>query len=151
MPLSERCYVADAVFVAGVEGEREFIHGLHAAVREPVFFPYLGRRSCPPSGPVDLGVREDVDLIGALEQAPWQASEWYRARTAGSRQELTLLIDSPPDRTPDYSLRDEPISFDPHHRLYGLRGITSRKVQLPDQAPASPSPHHDPTSGLGAV
>lgn len=151
MPLSERHYVADAVFVAGVEGERDFIHDLNAAVREPVFLPYLGRRSCPPSAPVDLGVRDDVDLITALEQAPWQASRWYRARHAGSRLELTVHIDSPPGDTPDYSLRDEPVSFDPHHRRYALRGVTSRHVTPPAPASVPSVPDHDPTSGLGAV
>lgn len=74
MPLSERFYLADAVFVAAVEGDRDDIHRLHAAVQEPVYLPYLGRRSCPPAAPLDLGVRDDVDLIGAMEQAPWQAS-----------------------------------------------------------------------------
>jgi CRISPR system Cascade subunit CasD len=148
MPLSERFYVADAVFVAGVEGERGLIHRLYAAVREPVYLPFLGRRSCPPSAPLDLGVRDDADLVAALEEAPWQASEWYRDRADGLREELTLLVDSPPDATPDFSLRDEPLSFDPRHRRYALRGVSSRPVRLPGRPQA---PDHDPTSGLGAV
>jgi CRISPR system Cascade subunit CasD len=154
MPLSERFYLADAVFLAAVEGERGMIHRLHAAVREPAYLPYLGRRSCPPAAPIDLGVRDDVDLVTALEQAPWEASSWYRAR-AERAGELTLLVDSTPEESPELSLRDEPLSFDPRHRRYGLRGITSKTVPAPDSAsrstPAQQPPEHDPTSLLPAL
>lgn len=147
MPLSERFYLADAVFVAAVEGDRDDVHRLYAAVQEPVYLPYLGRRSCPPAAPVDLGVRDDTDLVGALKQVPWQASPWYRARRR-SQGELTLLVDSLPGEVPELSLRDEPLSFDPRHRRYGLRGVTSRQLADPNAVPAQPS-DHDPTSDLG--
>jgi CRISPR system Cascade subunit CasD len=150
MPLSERFYLADAVFVAAVEGERETVHRMYAAVREPTYLPYLGRRSCPPALPIDLGVRDDVDLVAALAQAPWQASDWYRKRTR-SDGELTVLIDSPPEETPELSLRDEPLSFDPRHRRYGMRGITSRLVPVPKPASDRQPPLHDPTSVLGTA
>lgn len=150
MPLSERFYLADAVFVAAVEGEPDTVRRLDAAVKEPVYLPYLGRRSCPPAAPVDLGVRDDADLVTALEQAPWQASDWYRVR-AKDGGELTLLLDSAPEQRPDLSFRDEPVSFDPRHRRYGLRGVTSRTVPVPKPAAARQPPAHDPTSVLGTV
>ncbi|WNI16530.1 type I-E CRISPR-associated protein Cas5/CasD [Actinacidiphila sp. ITFR-21] len=147
MPLSERFYLADAVFVAAVEGERELVRQLYAAVREPVYLPYLGRRSCPPALPVDLGLREDTDLVTALEEAPWQASAWYRSRRQPGQ--LTILHDSPPDRTPDVSLRDTPVSFSQTHRQYALRGVTSTQAGIP--TPQRSPTDHDPTSGLEAV
>ncbi|MGW5351046.1 type I-E CRISPR-associated protein Cas5/CasD [Streptomyces sp. NPDC004031] len=161
MPLSDRFYLADAVFVAGVEGAAELIHRLYEAVREPVWLPYLGRRACPPSAPLDLGVRDDVPLGEALRQAPWQASPWYRERI-GTPEELTVLVDCPPGDTPDLSFRDVPFAFDPRHRRYGLRGVVSGAVPLPSpegSAPtaAAPGPRrpqpsdHDPTSALGVV
>lgn len=150
MPLSERFYLVDAVFVAAVEGVRDSIHRLYAAVQDPVYLPYLGRRSCPPAAPVDLGVRDDVELVEALEQTPWQASPWYRSRRR-SQGELTLLVDSVPGELPELSLRDEPLSFDPRHRRYGLRGITSRQVAAPNPWPAKQPPDHDPTSALGTA
>ena len=148
MPLSERFYLADAVFVAAVEGEHDTVHRLRDAVREPVYLPYLGRRSCPPAAPIDLGVRDDADLAAALEQAPWQASDWYRTRMTAV-DELLVLTDSEPGQAPESSLRDEPLSFALSHRRYGLRGIVSRHVAVPDSAPQPPP--HDPTSGLGTV
>ncbi|WP_225844912.1 type I-E CRISPR-associated protein Cas5/CasD [Streptomyces sp. HPF1205] len=150
MPLSERFYLADAVFVAGLEGDSALVRALHDAVRKPVYLPYLGRRSCPPSAPLDLGVREDVGLLDALRQAPWQASEWYQ-RTLGARSPLRLsvLFDCPPDESPELTLRDEPISFDLRHRRYALRGLKSAQVPVPGSAGTQEPPVHDPTSVLG--
>jgi CRISPR system Cascade subunit CasD len=149
MPLSERFYLADAVFVAGVEGEADIVRRLYAAVREPVYLPYLGRRSCPPAAPVDLGLRDDADLATALAQAPWQASRWYRDR---HREEgaLTVLLDGLPGEAPEQTLRDSPLSFDPRHRRYGMRGVVSMSVSRPGPPPQT-SLHHDPTSVLGPV
>ncbi|MGY5128476.1 type I-E CRISPR-associated protein Cas5/CasD [Streptomyces nigrescens] len=160
MPLSERFYLADAVFVAAVEGEPGLIDELHAAVREPAYLPYLGRRSCPPARPIDMGVRASTDLESALRQADWQASSWHQRRaraaamTAASRStpprpptiRLDLLIDCAPDEDPDVTQRDEPVSFNPRHRQYGLRGIKTLTVHLP--AGEAESPHHDPIAAL---
>lgn len=151
MPLSERFYLADAAFVAAVEGAPDLIHALHAAVRQPVYLPYLGRRSCPPAAPVDLRVRDDADLHTALREEPWQASDWYRRRVGDPDPQLTVLIDCLPDQEPELSLRDAPLSFDPRHRRYGLRGIASDTVRAVRPTPAHRLPDHDPTSALGTV
>ncbi len=157
MPLSDRYYLADAVFVAGVEGEEAFIRRLHAAVGAPGFLPFLGRRSCPPSRPLLLGKASngfveslsDRPLEDALRAVPWQASRWYqrqsaRADGAGGGQaapeELDLLLDCPPGETPDFSLRDTPVTFDPRHRQYAIRGVRARHMAAP--------PAHDPLSHL---
>ncbi|AOT61732.1 MULTISPECIES: type I-E CRISPR-associated protein Cas5/CasD [Streptomyces] len=154
MPLSERYYLADAVFVAGVEGEEEVVRRLHAAVDAPRFLPYLGRRSCPPSRPLLFeGSLTDHSLEDALRAAPWQASRWYvrqLARTAaplsrsssdraGSAEELDILVDCPPGENPDFSLRDTPVSFDPRHRQYAVRDVRTSYVE---------APQHDPTAHL---
>ncbi|MGW2324857.1 type I-E CRISPR-associated protein Cas5/CasD [Streptomyces sp. NPDC001700] len=138
MPLSERFYLADAVFVAGVKGETRLIHRLHEALHDPVFLPYLGRRSCPPARPVTMGPPRETGLEQALVEADWQASEWYRERHRPDR--LELLLDCPPGHAPEMTLRDIPLSFDPRHRQYGLRGVRSYHTPLPQP--------HDPTTLL---
>ncbi|MCK7627620.1 type I-E CRISPR-associated protein Cas5/CasD [Streptomyces sp. RS10V-4] len=155
MPLSERFYLADAVFVAGLEGDPALLQHLHQALRAPCFLPYLGRRSCPPSLPLDMGAPQDgTTLEDALCTAEWQASAWYRQqrkRTSRSGRgpvaadSLDILIDCPPDETPHLSLRDTPLAFDPRHRRYGLRGVLTDRVGLPADAAQEP---HDPTAGL---
>ena len=56
--LSERFYCTDAVFLGFVEGPDELVDVLAQAVVRPVFPLYLGRRSCPPTLPLRLAVRE---------------------------------------------------------------------------------------------
>lgn len=153
MPVSERFYLADAVFVAALESEdAALIRELHRAVREPVYLPYLGRRSCPPARPVDLGVHDDTDLAGALAGEEWRASRWHQQRRRREEfVELDLLIDATPgDGEPVDTQRDQPLSFDPLHRRYALRGVRSYPVTLrnPAAVPAPAPPDHDPTAVL---
>ncbi|BBA99034.1 putative CRISPR-associated protein [Actinacidiphila reveromycinica] len=152
MPVSERFYLSDAVFVAAVEGDTDLIGALHAAVRSPVYLPFLGRRSCPPSRPVDLRVHRG-GLWRALESEPWQASAWVQRRRSHERRvELEVIADLPTGEGPGDAVRDRPLSFDPHHRRYGLRAVHSRAVTVPNPLGGSPStsrrdfvpPKHDP-------
>jgi len=178
MPVSERFYLADAVFVAAVEGDAALIDDLYAAVRAPVYLPYLGRRSCPPAQPVDLGVHPGAGLTEALADEPWQASRWYRDRLRRRRSpaELTVLTEAEPADGPQDTLRDQPLSFDPRHRRYALRAIRTTTVLVPSDTharrpddsdarrsvtepkgrsvrkpPTSTPADHDPTRGLKGV
>ncbi|MEV5199072.1 type I-E CRISPR-associated protein Cas5/CasD [Streptomyces sp. NPDC053720] len=155
MPLSERFYLADAVFVAGVSGEAALVQRLYEALLEPVFLPYLGRRSCPPSEPITIGEPLDRGLEQALREAEWEASARFRRRRASGAVHLDLLLDSPPEVRPDLTLRDLPMSFDLRHRRYGLRGIRTLRVPAPGTAgspqPSPTPPPHEPTTLLTPV
>ncbi|AKZ59524.1 hypothetical protein SAM23877_6479 [Streptomyces ambofaciens ATCC 23877] len=150
MPLSERFYLADAVFVAAVEGDQRLIAGLHDALRSPVYAPFLGRRSCPPAEPVDLGRYEETTLEDALTSVPWQASAWYRRRHR-SPQTLTVLRETTATESTDAAdvLRDQPVSFDAAHRRHALRTVVTTAVPTPLPA-GDGSPHgtHDPFAAL---
>ncbi|NJQ05991.1 type I-E CRISPR-associated protein Cas5/CasD [Streptomyces lonarensis] len=153
MPVSERFYLADAVFVAAVEGDAELLAELHRALLAPVFLPFLGRRSCPPARPVDMGPPRTGELEGVLAGAEWQASSWYRRREerrrpygeAPQEPRLELLIETVGAEQPDRTIRDLPESWDDNHRRYALRGVRSRQVARPGV------PDHDPTALLTAV
>ncbi|MFC4561829.1 type I-E CRISPR-associated protein Cas5/CasD [Nocardiopsis mangrovi] len=151
MPVSERFYLADAVFVAAVKGEDALIGELHRAVRAPEFLPYLGRRSCPPARPIDIGVRTRMGLEEALAVEEWRASAWYqRSRARQATVTLTTLIDAAPGATGADSLRDLPLSFNPLHRRYALRGLRTDTVEVANPRARRPAvPAHDPTSLLG--
>ena len=149
MPLTYRFYLADAAFVAAVEGDPALLEGLDTALRAPTFPLYLGRRSCPPAGPVSLGLR-DGDLEQVLCAEPWHASPAVRRRNPVAAVHLQLVLDAPTDVVPDRMVRDVPLSFDPELRSYGLRGIvrTAIPVHNPDAAD-EPADDHDPMSILG--
>ena len=59
-----RHYLEDAVFLVGLESEdTALLQELAEALTHPVFPLYLGRRACPPTLPLCLGLRErDVPL-----------------------------------------------------------------------------------------
>ncbi|WP_065958765.1 type I-E CRISPR-associated protein Cas5/CasD [Streptomyces sparsogenes] len=148
MPVSERFYLADAVFVAAVEGNAALIHALHAAVREPVYLPYLGRRSCPPARPVDLDIHPEAHLEDVLKTERWRASPWYqRRRRREALVPLDLITETEAGDALGDSLRDQPLSFDPRHRRHGLRTVRSQTVEVPNPLAmtAAAAVDHDPT------
>jgi CRISPR system Cascade subunit CasD len=131
MPLSYRFYLADAVFLAAVEGDRALLEGLHEALRRPVFPLFLGRRSCPPAGPISRGLREGTALE-ALTAEPWAASA--RVQRAEHRPSIVLdtVLDCPPGQAGSDVVRDVPLSFDPTRREYGWRSVCHGYVELPN-------------------
>ncbi|TDD96409.1 type I-E CRISPR-associated protein Cas5/CasD [Actinomadura rubrisoli] len=141
LPVSERFYLADAVFVAATEGPHDQLSTLHRALQRPGFLPYLGRRSCPPSRPIDLGLHDDLDLETALRTTQWLAAEWYRRRHGNT---VEILVETTGEDQPADYLRDQPISYNPAHRQYALRGVRTFHIEMAAPAAARP-PGHDPT------
>jgi CRISPR system Cascade subunit CasD len=142
--VTQRYYLADAVFLVGLEGADAFLQTLEAAVLTPEFPLYLGRRSCPPAGQVSLGMRQKP-LREALIEETWQASQWYRKRAA-SDVKLTLVCDS--EHPSALLRRDLPISFSQRQREYSFRSVDDRANAVspvnPDSSQADISTEHDP-------
>lgn len=57
--VSHRYYLSDAAFTVAVDGPSELIARVERALRAPVFGTFLGRRSCPPAGPLVIGATSD--------------------------------------------------------------------------------------------
>ncbi|GAB79422.1 CRISPR system Cascade subunit CasD [Austwickia chelonae] len=162
MPLSYRYYLADAIFVAAVEGEHTLVQSLYDAVRSPVFPLYLGRRACPPSQPVAMSVREG-DLVEVLRDTEWQASSWYRRRLPQGRTNLEAFVDAQSsggdvaDSTSQmFTVRDVPQSWDPRRREYVWRAVESVdpmiEVDNPQgRVPRGVAPEPDFFSEVGGV
>ncbi|MFJ8271636.1 type I-E CRISPR-associated protein Cas5/CasD [Streptomyces sp. NPDC094154] len=149
MPLSERFYLADAVFVAALEGDHPLLAELHAALRAPVYAPFLGRRSCPPSLPIELHLHDHSGLQDALREEPWQASPWYRKQYRGRDDiELTVLREADEhEQNAADTLRDQPLSFAAEHRRHTLRTQVTYSVRIPNPS-ARHLPRHDPFDAL---
>lgn len=131
-----RHYVADAVFLVGLEGDESQLRELDHALRHPVYPLFLGRRSCPPTMPLTLGIRP-LPLVEALEQEPWQGRPWVPRRVEGRLRSLPtqpsavkLQAEAVAGEVGDQQ-RDVPVSFDLTHRRYAMRAVTSRSVTLP--------------------
>lgn len=149
LPLSYRYYVGDGVYLAVLEGEHSLVEGIDAAVRSPAFPLYLGRRSCPPAGPIALGVFE-CDVVSALNELPWQVSEHEQRRHRERSVRLETVRDATPGEAGAETLHDEPVSFDPNRRLYAWRPVRRDVVDIENPFGLDePSAEHDPMSVLG--
>jgi CRISPR system Cascade subunit CasD len=156
-PLTHRYYLADAVFIAAIEGDDELIAGLDDAVRHPVFPLYLGRRAFPPVGPVTLGTRA-YGLWASLHVEPWQAAPWYRRRQ-GPSVHLDLRVDAGAvpadlagaDRPRTTNLPDEPVSFDPKRRQWALRAVSACTMRLDNPEGRRRPGWHDPMALVGGA
>ncbi|MEU0047683.1 type I-E CRISPR-associated protein Cas5/CasD [Streptomyces werraensis] len=93
--VTQRFYLQDAVFVAALRGPKTLLQSLEEALRNPVFPLSLGRRSCPPTGPVSLGLRADTPLKDVLDEVPWQAGSHRRQQTQSASVSLEATIEDP--------------------------------------------------------
>ncbi|AXR74410.1 MULTISPECIES: type I-E CRISPR-associated protein Cas5/CasD [Auritidibacter] len=121
--LSQRYYLADALFVVSIGGEEQVLRRLEDAVRAPVFPLYLGRRNCPVSPDLVIGIR-DGDVEEVLRSQPWMASQRHK-KTRPKTVELPLYRDALQSEIVEERVRDIPVSFDQTFRDYRWRTVTS--------------------------
>lgn len=133
-----RDYLADAIFLAGMESEdQHLLIELEEALQYPAFPLFLGRRSCPPTLPLCLGIRE-TDLTNALQMEPWQGTGKQKQKIdklqilldAGSSTELGVVFQ-----------KDLALSFNPIHRQYGYRRVQGIDVAIPKALEAYETKH----------
>jgi len=77
--ITNRQYLEDACFLVGLESELDVLASVADSLMNPYYPLFLGRRACPPSGRLVLGMR-DMPLQEALKEEEWLASKWYAER-----------------------------------------------------------------------
>ncbi len=122
--ISTRYYLSDAVFLVGLEGADEELCVLEDALNQPAFPLFLGRRSCPPTAPLVLGLRQGKKLFDALAEEPWQATYTYQHKL---RKEavvsLEIVHDAAYGESGSYLSEDLPITFNQSYRQYSSRSV----------------------------
>lgn len=143
---THRDYLSDAIFLAGLESnDGDFLSTLENALKNPVFPLFLGRRSCPPTMPLLLGIR-DTDLITALKNEQWLLEEWRQKRIYDKDEsKLRIIIDS--DDNSGAVIRDVPVSFSDVHRKFSWRTVT--EYGYIDKSTDIKSTEHNAMSELG--
>lgn len=138
--VTRRYYLADAIFLAGLESDDErILQQLEAALTHPAFPLFLGRRSCPPTQPLCLGIRPG-GLLETLKTEPSQVPVW---RQKGS-QRCRMISDFQAQQSVAVPRRDLPLSFSPIHRQFGYRPVSEEFVDLPMYTHAQEATAHDP-------
>ena len=133
-----RHYLQDAVFLVGLESEdTALLQELETALKHPAYPLYLGRRSCPPTLPLCLGIRQG-SLLDVLRTEPMQG----RKPETGK---LRIVADADPADPAAVPRQDLPVSFSPVHRQYGFRPVREWRLDRPEM----PEPtEHDPMAEL---
>lgn len=139
--VTNRYYLADAVFLVGLEGDDALLREIERAFSRPAFPLFLGRRSCPPEGRVSLGVRTGVSLEDALAGEPALVSV---RRTEGERVRLRIMVETTGTEGRTYFLRDVPVSYDPLHRRFGFRRVSEYTSPCGEASAQEASTEHDP-------
>lgn len=159
--ISYQGYLSDAAFLVVLEGPDALIDEARTALRHPRRTLYLGRKSCPPSAPVLLGVTAD-DLNSALSGHPWlmtyglpTSSARWRELSRKLRRTEILTLETRTEASevePGAKLvKDVPLSWVSDARSYGYRSVLEGEVAVDNplyQPPIVDPIDHDPMSGL---
>lgn len=109
--VSYRYYLSDAAFLVALESDdKKLLEEIAAALQKPVYPLYLGRKSCPPTLPVVLGVK-DEDMLTALKNEPF-LNENDRRKNVRISYEVS---------SGGAMVQDVPLSFSQLHRKHGWR------------------------------
>jgi CRISPR system Cascade subunit CasD len=122
--VSRRYYLSAARFLAGLESnDLELLARLHAALRDPVWPLYLGRKAFVPGEPTWLsdGLRPGEDLATALATYPWLGTN---PRKRPDPVRLVLEDGAGPEVRPD-----QPLSF--AERRFAPRRVRTEFIPAP--------------------
>lgn len=125
--VSNRWFLVDAAFLAGLQGSEPLLQAIHAALQKPHWPTHLGRRSCPPTYPPGSGEVLPLPLEDALRQAP---------QLVPSGVSYRLVLEDPlgPQARPDQPLA--PFS----QRRFGMRRVRSLTIPI-SETPDSDHPN----------
>ena len=122
--LSNRYYLANAVFLVGLESkDLALLERIQSALQKPVWALFLGRKAFVPTEPVHLldGVRTDEILEKALQN--------YPCLREPSSEKLRLVIE---DINGSIVRSDQPISFAHATRKFAPRRVRVDFVPAPE-------------------
>jgi CRISPR system Cascade subunit CasD len=125
--VSRRHYLADAVFLVGLEGDPALLDAVQAALARPVWPLYLGRKAFPPSQSLILpdGLRAG-DLRAELAAYPWLGSRPRRAEPLPPT--LQVEWECGPDEQGE-PRQDVPSSF--AERQFSVRRVRHEAIECP--------------------
>lgn len=130
--VSYRYYLSDAAFLVALESDdKSLLESIASALQKPVYPLYLGRKSCPPTLPIVLGVK-DEDILTALKTEPYLYKNAHR-KSVRISYEVT---------SGGAMVQDIPLSFSQLHRKHGWR------MKREELLAADSNPEHDAFSEL---
>ncbi|MFF4353807.1 CRISPR-associated protein Cas5 [Streptomyces sp. NPDC001530] len=129
--ITERWYLADATFLAGLQHEDEdFLNSVARALEHPQRLLWLGRKSCPPSGTLALKtIRGDLDTAFRTHRLlPGPDG------TADPARRPWAWIQTPPSERGAVPVQDQPVSFDALQPEHTTRWEVRRRLTIAPDA-----------------
>jgi CRISPR system Cascade subunit CasD len=130
--VSNRWYLANAAYLAGLEGPELLLHTIHAALQRPHWALVLGRKSCPPSVPPGSG---------SVVQKPLQEALLSHVPLAEPSTQYRLVIE---DSMGSQARPDQPLGPFAMRR-FGMRRVTTKTFPFPTIIEASSEPSNTPS------
>ncbi|MFI8792954.1 type I-E CRISPR-associated protein Cas5/CasD [Streptomyces sp. NPDC055105] len=129
--LSTRHYLADAVFLAAVEhDDPTLLHQLADALEAPKRLLWLGRKSCPPTGTMALGIHPGTLEDNLTAAAPLTDPAAYHPTTTPPAEKapkrLSAWIETSPHTTGAVRLNDQPVNY--NKRQHAPRWETRTRI-----------------------
>ncbi|MEU9348398.1 type I-E CRISPR-associated protein Cas5/CasD [Streptomyces sp. NPDC048278] len=138
--ISERVYLADAVFTLAVQGPDPLLEHLAHRLEQPAFAPYLGRRSCVPNEPLVLHGPHPDPVGELLHHVPLSLS--VPPRPGQDTVPVDFIWENPPAHVPaarsEREVADVPTDFTPTRRSHRTRRIWRSTEPLPATLYAPP-------------
>lgn len=143
--VSDRYYLADALFLVVLEGPKPLIQELEEAIRRPRRPLFFGRKAFVPGAPLvearterkrwGTGLSEDP-LADVLRDHPWlERSPERQQEILGlerDQRRLRSVVDVRPDHKYAERRHDLPLSFTEGARRHGSRAVRVDQVRLTD-------------------
>lgn len=123
--ISNRYYLADALFLVGLTGDEKLLETLHQALADPRWMLFLGRKACVPGRPVYLPDGwQTKPLDESLRAYPWLgSSQKEHQRLVDDKQRLRMVME---DETGFDMHKDTPLSFQKDNRRFTYRRCVQR-------------------------
>ncbi|MFB6601005.1 type I-E CRISPR-associated protein Cas5/CasD [Streptomyces noursei] len=135
--ITERWYLADAAFLVGLEHhDRALLERVAHALEHPKRLLWLGRKACPPSGDLAVGIAPGVlkKVFETHALLPDGVGHETESSTAGPRIRPWAWIESPRPLPGVGPLSDQPVHFGEDGGTHGLRWETRHRITITAQA-----------------
>lgn len=120
--VSWRYYMADACYLVALQAEADDISAWAAALQDPVWPPYLGRKACVPSRPIYEGTGDYPTVRDALRDWP---------PVAADRGDGPARVRAVVETKPGQGARRNDALVNSRARVFGPRYVAEYMVSLP--------------------